>query len=284
MSIPRPDGPPRPGVVLSITSFANPRIKDIKALALPKNRRQSGLFLAEGLKLVTDALASDWPMKTLIHAAEVGEQAAVQRAAATARARGADIISASTAVLAKIARRDNPQMVVGVFAQRLAAPDRIEPRGTWVALEGVKDPGNLGTIIRTVDSVGAEGVILVGDCVDPFGVEAVRATMGSIFHVPIARVTADQFLRFRDGWPGSVIGTHLSATADYRRADYRQPLLLMMGNEQSGLSDRLAGTADQLVRIPTAGRADSLNLAVATAVMLYEIHRGSLPIAAGDQI
>ncbi len=274
----------RPGEVLTITSLANPRIKDIRALALAKNRRDSGLFLGEGLKLVTDALEKGWPVRTLIHAAEVAAQPMVQKAAATARARGGDILVVSPAVLGKITRRDNPQMVVGVFEQRLVAPAAITPApdALWVALEAVRDPGNLGTIIRTVDAVGAAGVILVGETVDPFGVEAVRATMGSLFHVPLARMSVGEFLVWRDRWPGIVVGTHLAARQDYREPAGPGPVLLVMGNEQAGLSDRLAEACDRLVRIPMSGAADSLNLAVATGIMLFELRRDALKLPHAD--
>ena len=168
--------------------------------------------------------------------------------------------------------------MVGVVEQSIGKLDAIAPKPEeiWIALERIKDPGNLGTIVRTADAVGAAGVILVGPSVDPFSLEAVRATMGSIFHVPLFRADEDAFLSFRAGWPGTVVGTHLWGDVDFRAADYRSPVLLLMGNEQSGLTDHLAQACDQLVRIPMAGEADSLNLAVATAVMLYEINRDRL--------
>jgi TrmH family RNA methyltransferase len=275
----RPDLP-KPGAIKQITSLANPVIKDIRALALPKNRKASGRFVAEGLKLVADAMEAGWRIRTFVHAAGVSGQPLVQRLAANAHARGGDVLSVSEAVLAKVTRRDNPQTVIGVFDQKLTPPAAVRPKadGVWVALEAVRDPGNLGTIIRTVDAVGAEGVILVGDTVDPFSIEAVRATMGSIFHVGLARANRKEFETLRKSWPGSVVGTDLAATIDYRKADYRAPVLLVMGNEQAGISDATAALCDTLVKIPMAGRADSLNLAVATAVMLFEIRRDGLRI------
>jgi TrmH family RNA methyltransferase len=148
-----------------------------------------------------------------------------------------------------------------------------------VALDRVRDPGNLGTVIRTVDAVGAKGVILVGDTTDPFSVETVRATMGSIFAVPVAKATTEAFLAWRGGFSGLVAGTHLKGAVDYRSVDFsRGPVLLMMGNEQQGLPETLAASCDRLLRIPQAGRADSLNLAVATGIMLFEIRRGALKL------
>jgi TrmH family RNA methyltransferase len=269
-----------PGAVRHVTSLTNPLVKEIRGLALAKNRKASGLFVAEGLKLIADAAAAGWTIHTLVHAASVGSQPAVQRVSATCHARGGTILSVSEAVLGKIARRDNPQTVIGVFQQRLTSPEAVSPGAddVWIALETVRDPGNLGTIIRTADAVGAKGVVLVGETVDPFSIEAVRATMGSIFNIPLTRVRAAEFERMSKGWPGLVVGTHLSGAIDYRAADYRRPVLLVMGGEQAGLSPAVAGLCETLVKIPMAGGADSLNLAVATGVMLFEIRRGNLKL------
>jgi TrmH family RNA methyltransferase len=269
-----------PGRVVHITSLANPVVKEIRGLSLAKNRKASRLFVAEGLKLVADAVEANWRIRYLLHAARVANEALVERLSTVSRARGADIVSVSEAVLEKIARRENPQAVLGVFEQRLTRPGEIRPRleDVWVALEAIRDPGNLGTIVRTADAVGAAGVILVGDTVDPFSVEAVRATMGSIFHVPLTRATHAEFEALRARWPGTVVGTHLDATTDYRKADYRGPVLLVMGGEQAGLTPAMAAACGTLVKIPMAGRADSLNLAVATGVMLFEIMRGRLAL------
>ncbi len=157
-------------------------------------------------------------------------------------------------MLEAIARRDNPQAVIGVFEQRLLPLKDIRPRGedVWVALDRVRDPGNLGTVIRTVDAVGAKGVILVGDCTDPFSLETVRATMGSIFAVPVARASAEAFLDWRRGFPGLVAGTHLEGAVDYRSVDFRgRPVLLLMGNEQQGLPEALASVCDSLAAHPS---------------------------------
>jgi len=167
-----------------------------------------------------------------------------------------------------------------VFQQRWTPLRDIRPGGgdVWVALDRVRDPGNLGTVIRTVDAVGAKGVILVGETTDPYSLETVRATMGSIFAVPVARADADAFIAWRKACGARLVGTHLQGSVDYRAPDYAKgPLVLLMGNEQQGLPDKLAATCDTLIRIPQAGRADSLNLAVATGVALYEIRRHALP-------
>ncbi|TPN55135.1 MULTISPECIES: RNA methyltransferase [unclassified Mesorhizobium] len=270
-----------PGQVKEVTSLANPLVKDIKALALKKFRDQQNAFMAEGLKLIIDALDLGWQIRTLVFAKAGRGNPAVEKVAARTVAAGGMVLEVTEKVLVAITRRDNPQMVVGVFSQKfLALKDVHADNGdVWVALDRVRDPGNLGTVIRTVDAVGAKGVILVGDTTDPFSVETVRATMGSIFAVPIAKATTEAFLAWRGAFSGLVAGTHLKGAVDYRSVDFsRGPVLLMMGNEQQGLPESLAASCDRLLRIPQAGRADSLNLAVATGIMLFEIRRGALKL------
>ena len=279
MNAPRPGAP---GQVKEVTSLANPLVKDIKALALKKFRDQQHAFMAEGLKLVIDALDLGWSIKTLVFAKAGIGNPAVEKVAARTVAAGGLVLEVSEKVLSAITRRDNPQMVVGVFAQKYLPLKDIRPTGddVWVALDRVRDPGNLGTVIRTIDAVGAKGLILVGETTDPFSLETVRATMGSVFAVPVARATAQEFLAWRRNFPGLVAGTHLKGAVDYRSVDYAgKPVLLLMGNEQQGLPDDLAAACDRLLRIPQAGRADSLNLAVATGVMLFEIRRAALKLA-----
>jgi RNA methyltransferase, TrmH family len=272
---------PRPGQVKEVTSLANPVIKEIRSLALKKNRDASGRFVGEGLKLVTDALDGGWQVHVLVYPKSASGEPHLQTVAARARARGALILEVSQKVLEAISRRDNPQMAIGVFGQRHAELGQVRPVGDdlWIALDRVRDPGNLGTIIRTADAVGAKGVILVGETTDPWGIEAVRATMGSLFHMPIVRARLPQFLDWRKSWPGMVIGTHLEGTQDYRRLEHAgKPVLLLMGNEQQGLPPELSAACDALCIIPMAGQADSLNLAVATGIMLFELRRASLKV------
>ena len=271
----------RVGQVKEVTSLANPIVKDIKALALKKFRDQSRSFMAEGLKLVIDALDLGWTIRTLVFAKNAKGNPAVEKVAARTVAAGGLVLEVSEKVLSAITRRDNPQMVVGVFEQRWTTLKDVRPQAgdVWVALDRVRDPGNLGTVIRTVDAVGARGVILVGDTTDPFSVETVRATMGSVFAVPVAKASEADFLAWRKGFSGLLVGTHLKGAVDYRTVDYAgKPVLLLMGNEQQGLPETLAAACDRLVLIPQAGRADSLNLAVATGVMLFEARRHALRV------
>lgn len=276
-------GAGRVGQVKEVTSLSNPIIKDIKALTNKKDREESGTFMAEGLKLVIDALELGWEIRTLVYAKAAKGKPLVEQVAAKTVARGGLVLEVSEKVLSSVTRRDNPQMVVGIFEQQWRRLDdlRLTEGQTFVALDRVRDPGNLGTIIRTADAAGASGVILVGESTDPFSLETVRATMGSVFAVPLYRATPNDFLAWSKRSGGQIVATHLAGSVDYRTVDYkRKPTILLMGNEQSGLPEQLAGAADRLARIPQEGRADSLNLAVATAVMLFEARRHLLSLEA----
>lgn len=270
-----------PGQVLVVTSLQNERIKLIRALEMRKTRRETGLFVAEGASLIVAAREHGWQPNVLVHGPGAGDGAIARGLISWALAAGADCLDVSAAVLAKIAAKDNPQSLIAVFEQRFAsapAPNDNRDARPWVLLEEIRDPGNLGTILRTADAAGAAGVILAGNTCDPFAREAVRASMGSIFAVPVARLAAEDLPALARGWPGDVVGTHLKGSADYREGHYRSPVLLVMGSEGAGLSDPATDACRRLVRIPMAGQLDSLNLAVATALMLYEIQRPVLKL------
>lgn len=273
----------RVGQVKEVTSLSNPIVKDIKALADKKHRDETKSFMAEGLKLVIDALELGFEIRTLVYAKNVKEKPQVVQCATKTVARGGLVLEVSEKVLSSITRRDNPQMVVGIFTQRWTPLRDLRPKTgeTYVALDRVRDPGNLGTIIRTADAAGASGVILVGEATDPFSMETVRATMGSVFAMPLVKTNIADFLAWKKTAGVEVVATHLAGAVDYRTIDYRKkPVVLLMGNEQSGLPDELARAADALARIPQAGRADSLNLAIATGVMLFEARRHLLTLEA----
>jgi len=274
-------GSRRVGQVKEVTSLSNPIVKDIKALSDKKHRDETKSFMAEGLKLVIDALELGFEIRTLVYAKNVKDRPQVVQCATKTVARGGLVLEVSEKVLSSITRRDNPQMVVGIFTQRWTNIRDLKPAAneTYVALDRVRDPGNLGTIIRTADAAGASGVILVGETTDPYSMETVRATMGSVFALPLVKASPADFLAWKKGAGVSVVATHLAGAVDYRTIDYKKkPVVLLMGNEQSGLPEALAREADALARIPQAGRADSLNLAIATGIMLFEARRHLLTL------
>ena len=265
-----PAGP----VPRAITSLQNDRVKLVRSLELRKTRRESGLFAAEGQSVIVSARDAGWTPRMLLYRAGSEGQGRAAELIAWALAAGAEVLEVSEAVQAKLAAKDNPQNLLAVFEQRWAAPPvgaGLAPAATWLALEEVRDPGNLGTSVRTADAVGAAGVLLVGTCCDAWSRECVRATMGSIFSVPLVRLGRDEFIALAAAWPGDRVATHLDADADFRRVAYRGPTLLVMGSEGPGLTPETLAACSRRVRIPMAGRLDSLNLAVATALALYQV-------------
>ena len=263
----------------TVTSLQNERVKLIRSLHMRKARRESGLFVAEGATLLVTAREAGWEPKILVFLAGSAGSGVARELVGWAETSGAECLEVSQAVLGKLAARDNPQTMLGVFEQAwtpLPPPAAVARDALWVGLESVRDPGNLGTIVRTVDAAGASGVVLIGPCVDPYSQEAVRATLGSVFNVPLARVGLQDGLPWVQRWPGDIVGAHLKASEDFRAAAYRRPTLLLMGSEGPGLSQDLATACTRLVRIPMTGRIDSLNLAVATALLLYEMRKDRL--------
>ena len=274
MTMPLPD---------PITSAGNAEVKRLRSLHERKYRRQTGWFLAEGTRTCTEAVELGWRLHRLAFLDGRGGDRMVRPLLAALERDGGRALPMTESLLARISGKDNPQMVLGAFEQRWQDPGRIAPDAgrCWIALDRVRDPGNLGTIMRTADATGARGIILIGDCTDPYSVEAVRASMGAVFNVELAQMPEDEFLDLAAGWPGQIVGTALPASRDYRKVDYAWPLILLMGNEQAGLTPALMKACTQLVRMPMMGRSDSLNLAVATGVTLYEALRQRHPPEVG---
>lgn len=275
--MPRPEAP---APIKAITSLQNDRVKLIRSLEMRKVRRETGLFVAEGASILIMAKDAGWTPKMLVFLIGSAAGGATKGIVDWAVRAGAECLEVSEAVLGKIAAKENPQSVLGVFEQRWqTAPETKGSKDQmWVALEAVRDPGNLGTIIRTADAVAASGVLLIGNTVDPFAREAVRASMGSIFNVPVIRLSEEAFVGWAKSWQGAIVGTHLDARKDFRAARYDGPTMLLMGSEGPGLSKRLSAECTELVKIPMAGGLDSLNLAVATALLLYEARKDRLSI------
>ncbi len=257
-----------------ITSLTNPIIKDLRRLHDRKHRRTAGIFLAEGTRIVLEAVHLGWQMKHFIFLHGREDDPKIAPLLAAALKADADIIAVNKTVLSKITRKDNPQTVAATLHDRHHdITDIMAGGGVWVGLDRIRDPGNLGTITRSIDAVGGNGLILIGDCTDPYSVEAVRASMGACFNIAIATTNEGDFLAQLPRWQGRLIGTALDAGRDYRDIGWTPPLIIMMGNEQAGLTPGLTAAAHDLVKIPMLGRSDSLNLAVASGVMLYEYLR-----------
>ncbi len=248
-----------------ISSAANPTVKWLRGLALKKNREDEGLFIIEGQRDVEAAVAAGWRLHTLVTTGDV-----------PATLKADKIVQVTRDLMSRIVNRDNAQPVLAVMHQQWAEPSALA-RGLWLGLEDIRDPGNLGTIIRTADAVSCTGIVLIGQTCDPFAPEVVRATMGSLPRMPLVRLDQAAFATWRAGYKGVLIGTHLWGAVDYRKVDYTAPdMVMLMGSETAGLSDTLAELCDQRVKIPMSGQTESLNLAIASAVMLYEARREKL--------
>lgn len=241
--------------MLPISSLQNPTIKLIRSLEQKKERREAGLFVAEGFAMLERAEACGWVPETVLATKHVDVFDEVKPTIVTDK------------IMAELSGQNNPHDVLAVFKQRYQAHPSKD--GLWLALEELRDPGNMGTIIRTAEAVDVKGVILVGDCCDPYSPEAVRASTGSIFGVTLVRMNLPAMLDFVKAWPGDVVGTSGTARSDFRR-EYLHPVLLAMGSESRGLSAELSRSCTQLVKIPMKEGVESLNVATASGLMLYQ--------------
>jgi TrmH family RNA methyltransferase len=256
-----------------ITGFSNPLVKRVRALREKKHRKREGLFLAEGLRILTEAREAGFLPVMLFrcagrdsHALEIALEGEVLKA-------GGDVIETSAEILSKLSGKDNAQTVIGVYRENRAALSGLDRDSApiWLVAQAMRDPGNLGTMLRTGDAVGAGGLILIDDCTDPFSVEAVRASMGAIFTQKVVQCRWDEFVEWLREGEGQLVGTSLQTEVDYQAPAYRAPCFILTGNEAQGLPEAYETECDLLVKIPMKGKADSLNAAMATAVMAYEV-------------
>ncbi|HET7709749.1 MAG TPA: RNA methyltransferase [Sphingomicrobium sp.] len=256
-----------------VTAFSNATVKRLRSLRDKKARRAEGLFLAEGLRIIAEARDSGRLPEIIAFSAEGARHPLAAEIIAEAEAAGGEAIETDPDILAKMSGKDNPQMLVAAYRQQRADLAGLD-RGSaplWLVAQALRDPGNIGTILRTGDAVGAGGLILIDDCADPFSVEAVRASMGAIFTQAVAQVKWPDFLGWLRAGPGQLVGTSLKARQDYLDSIYAQPCFILVGNEQQGLPPDYEAACDLLVKIPMAGRADSLNAAIAAAVMAFAV-------------
>lgn len=256
-----------------INGFSNPTVKFVRSLRDKKHRKREQRFLAEGLRLLTDAREGGRVPEILLMAQGREPHPLLDVLEQTVAAAGGDVLELPEDLLAKVTGKDNPQAVAGVFAEwdtGLATIDR-HAAPIWLVAQAMRDPGNLGTMLRTADAVGAGGLILLDDCADPFSVEAVRASMGAIFTQRLAQARWDDFIGWLRAGEGQLVAASLREAVPYRGAPYAAPCFVMVGNESRGLPEDYEMACDLRVTMPMKGRADSLNAAVAGAVLAYEV-------------
>lgn len=256
-----------------ITGFSNPLVKRVRALRDKKHRKSEGLFLAEGLRILTEAQEAGRLPEMIWHAPESAGHRLVKNLTAATEAAGGEVFVTSPDILCKISGKDNPGSVIGVYQEFLTPLADIDRSSAdiWIVAERLRDPGNLGTILRTGDAVGAGGLILIDECTDPFSVEAVRASMGAIFTQQIAAARWEDFVPWLRSGPGQLVGTSLNTEHDYQGPRYEAPTFILIGNESQGMPETYEAECDILVKMPMKGKADSLNAAMACAVMAYEV-------------
>lgn len=258
------------GKKYEISSLTNDKVKFITRLSQRKYRKEFNVFVAEGVRICKEALENNWNIKYLLFDISNKDNSLIHNLINDTLLLGGDVIGVTPQILTKISHKSNPQNVLGVFEQKWKKLSQVTSVGTIVALENIRDPGNLGTILRTMDGIGAGNCVLLNECTDPFSYESVRASMGAIFNVNMITSTTNNLIEWKLNNKINLIGTSLKNSIDYTTANWKRPFVLAMGNEQQGLTDELSGACDQLVKIPMKGKSDSLNLAVSTGIALYE--------------
>src|SRR5574340_25476 len=256
-----------------ITSTSNPTIKFIRKLGERKERRQSGMFFVEGLRSVGEAVQRGWDLDTLIVAPELLVSLFGQQLVEQAANGGCEVVEVSQEVFQSLSLKEGPQGIAAIGRQRWTQLEDVHLRSgdTWIVLDSVQDPGNLGTILRTSDAAGCRGVILLDQSTDPYDPNAIRASMGAIFSQPVVKTTQAEFAQWKRERQAVVVGTSDKAPQDYHEFEYPSALVVLMGSERQGLQEQHSAMCDAVVSIPMRGSSDSLNLAVATGLIIYEI-------------
>jgi TrmH family RNA methyltransferase len=264
--------------VAIISSRSNDRVKAIRALREKRERDTTGTFFAEGRRLVQAALQTGAVIEQLVVATDRLDDDEVTLVEALDEM-GVPILEVTPDLFDAMAFREEAQSVGAVVRQRTEPLSAIaETRRCWLVLHEVQHPGNLGTLIRTNDAIGGDGVILTGQGADPYHPQAVRGTLGAVFSQRIVRATQKELAQWLPDSGCTVIGTSPDGDRDYREVDYAsKPVVIMGGNERIGISPEQIALCDHLVRIPMVGYVESLNLGIATALVLYEVLRQAEP-------
>jgi TrmH family RNA methyltransferase len=265
-----------------ISSTANPRIKHIRSLATRQEREKTQQFFIEGIRIVGEAVQMGADIEMLVYAPSLLKSHFASELVREQQERGISCLEVSPEVFKSLSIKDGPQGIGAIVHQRWESLEQVmlQQNDLWVALDAAQDPGNIGTILRTSDAVGCTGLILLGNSADPYDSGALRASMGAIFSQRLIKAAFDDFVQWKQHHTPSVVGASDAAETDYRATTYHRPIVLLMGSEREGLSSTQQLVCDRMVQIPMIGRSDSLNLAVATGIILYEIFyqtRTSLP-------
>lgn len=256
-----------------ITSTSNPIIKKIKALRQRKAREETRKFYIEGLRIVIQAIQENKKFDSLIWSPELLTSEIGRKVVLEQLEQKKTILEVSANVFMSLSDKDGPQGIAAIVNQEYKDLDtiKVDKKSVFIALDAVQDPGNLGTILRTADATACSGIVLLENSTDVYDPGTVRASMGAIFTQNVVRTNLNEFKVWKTQNKIPIYGTSGEAVLDYHEIQYSQPMVLLMGSERQGLRPELMELCDNLVKIPMLGKCDSLNLAIATGVMLYEI-------------
>ena len=259
-----------------ITSSANPMVKRMRLLAERKHRRREGAFVVQGIQPVWQAVEAGAAIETLIVAAGLLGRSPAATMVSEQEARGVRVTRVSDELFGRLSGREGPSGLAAIVRGSPAGLADLPagPGSVFVALHEIGNPGNLGTIIRTANAAGMSGVVLLGRATDPFDPAAVKASMGALFSMPVSQVAeVEEFFAWAAGHGITVVTTSAKAPESFWEASYPRPLALLLGGEGAGLPEEVLARGDRQVSIPMVGTAESLNLAVAAGLLLYEVQR-----------
>ena len=259
-----------------IVSPDNHYVKLAASLRQKKYREETALFVVEGLRFVKEALVSAWTLEYVVVDEDMVDDAKMRELLGSIEERGCPILSVPLKLYQKISDTENPQGILAVINQKVQSLEELPIGGStslWVILDSLQDPGNVGTIIRSADAAGAAGVILTQDCADPYAGKTTRATMGSIFHIPVVRASVEQCLTFCAQRGLALYAAGAEAAVSYSDVKLTEPCAVIFGNEGAGVRHEFKRHAKLTIKIPILGQAESLNVASAAAVILFEAAR-----------
>lgn len=256
-----------------LTSRQNPKIKQIRALGNRRQRKEQGVFVVEGIRHVGEAVESGAVIEYLLYAPEMLTSDYAYSLITQLKLKDIPVFSTTADIFSDLADKQNPQGILAVVQQKLTSLGSLsqENFGWGVAIVSPQDPGNLGTLMRTLDAAGADGLIVLESGTDIFHPTAVRASMGTIFWKPVVYASFAEFRAWQNVHHFNIYGTSAKGSVDFTEANYRRPAILLLGSEREGLDEEQIALCDSLVRLPMRGHATSLNLSVAAGILLYEM-------------
>ena len=257
-----------------ITSTANEEIKFIRKLQIRKFRDESGFFLTEGIRPVLESAEQKAGIQRIIYCPALLKSLVAKSFIEQNQNNEIPFIEVDEKVFQSIASKDGPQGIAAVVRQKWFNLDEIikEKMGIWVGLDSVQDPGNLGSILRTLDAIGGKGLVLLDQTTDAYHPTSVRASMGAIFTQKLIKIQKNEFIQWNNTNKVPCFGTGCKNGIDYQKVQYPERMILLMGSEQKGLDPQLAESCYAIIHIPMSGKVDSLNLANAASIILYEVY------------